>query len=558
MPQRFILLSALCVWCSNWSDLAYAQDRPTATEQQSASRINVDALRAHIRFLADDRLQGRGPGSVGDELAQKYIVAKLESLGFQPAAPDGGYLQSVPLIGVKTNAPDTVTFRSGAKSLTLDRDQDYVMTSGRPRSRTGFEASELVFVGYGMVAPEYDWDDFKDVDVSGKVLLIMNNDPADDPELFAGNRRLYYGRWDYKYDMAARKGAAGAIIIHTTASAGYPYGVVQTSWNGVQFELADQEKPRTEMNGWLTESATRELVELSGHNLDQLRSSAEKRDFRPVALNTTLALSLRCEIQKSETANVIAKLAGSDPQLADESVVFMAHHDHIGMAIARDETGDNIYNGAVDNASGVAALLCIADACASMPTRPKRSLLFSTVGAEEQGLLGSKHFASQPPVPAGYLAAVINIDGLGILGRTHDVNVIGLGKSTMDDHVRSIANWQRRVVVPDQFPDRGYYYRSDQFSLAQVGVPGVYLHPGIQVRNRPDGWGRARREEWVRTNYHQTSDEYSEDWDLSGAAEDVQFLYHVGIRAANAAEMPRWLPGDEFESARKQAISERE
>lgn len=536
---------------------AASADEPAKPHQRAARHINGDALRAHIKFLSDDLLEGRGPGTRGDQLAQNYIAAKFQSLGLEPAAPGGGYFQPFPLIGVNTIDPETVTFRHDGNSLSLKRDEEFVMTSGKPEPEVGFENAELVFVGYGIVAPEYDWNDYKDVDVSGKVVVIMNNDPSDDPELFAGNRRLYYGRWDYKYEQAAKQGAVGALIIHTTPSAGYPYQVVQTSWNGVQFELADRKGPRTEMNGWLTEDAAYKVAKLGGHDLDKLRAAAEERAFQAVPLGITLSLTMKCEVQKNETANVVAKLPGSDPELSKEAVVFMAHHDHIGLAPQRDATGDAIYNGAVDNASGVAALLSVAEACASLKKKPKRSLIFTTVGAEEQGLLGSEYFAANPPIPAGYLAAVINIDGVGILGPTHDLNVIGLGKSSMDDHVGAIAKWQNRTVVPDQFPDRGYYYRSDQFSLARVGVPGVYLHAGVNVRGKPEGWGREKREEWVQTKYHQTSDEYSEDWDLRGAVEDVRLLYYVGMRAASTPQMPAWTPGDEFEAARKKAIAER-
>ncbi|MDP7017187.1 MAG: M28 family peptidase, partial [Pirellulaceae bacterium] len=412
-----------------FSSVLFAQPGdPSAELQRSAKQISEAGLRAHIRFLADDLLEGRGPGTRGDRLAQKYIASRLESLGFEPAAPGGGFFQPVPLVGVKTNAPPTLIIRGGDKKLQLDRLEDFVVTNGAPTEESRIEDAELVFVGYGMVAPEYQWNDFK-TDVKGKVLLIMNNDPSDDPELFAGKRRLYYGRWDYKYEVAAKRGAVGAIIIHTTPSAGYPYSVVRTSWSGVQFELADSAGPRTKMNGWVTEAAARRLTALTGHDLDALRAKAERRDFEPVPLGSTLSLALDCEVRRNETANVLARLPGSDPELSKEAVVFMAHHDHIGIAESRDESGDNIYNGAVDNASGVASLLCVAEACAALPRRPKRSILIAAVGAEEQGLLGSEFFAAHPSPAAGYLAAVVNIDGVGILGPTHDINVIGLGKS---------------------------------------------------------------------------------------------------------------------------------
>jgi Zn-dependent M28 family amino/carboxypeptidase len=536
---------------------AQPTDIPTEWEQRAAQRsIHENALRGHIRFLADDLLEGRAPGTTGDVLAQRYIAAQFETLGLQPAAPGGGWFQPVPLVGVTTQSPASISLRHGQGTLELKRREEFVFTSGKPADECGFTDAEIVFVGYGIEAPEYDWNDYKDVDLKGKVLLMMNNDPSDDPELFAGRRRLYYGRWDYKYGMAARKGAAGAIIIHTTASAGYPFQVVQTSWSGEEFELRDTAGPRVEMRGWFTEDAARRAVAQSGHDLDQLRAAAERRDFRPVALGTTLSVSLTCNVRAQDTANVLGLLPGSDPELSKEVVVYMAHHDHIGIATEPDATGDRICNGAVDNASGTAALLAIAQAHAHLP-RPPRSILFAAVGAEEQGLLGSLYLAQHPPVPAGYLAAVINMDGINIIGPTHDVQVIGSGKSTLDTIVNRIATWQNRVVTADQFPDRGYYYRSDQFSLAKVGVPGVYLHSGTSVIGQPAGWGQQRLEEWIETKYHQPSDEYSDDWDLRGAVADTRLLFFTGLQTAQQAELPAWVPGDEFEAARNAALEAR-
>ena len=516
--------------------------------------INEPALRGPIRFLADDLLEGRGPGSRGDKLTQLYLATQFQSLGLKPAAPGGGWLQPVPLVGVTTHVPPVLAFQQGGKSLELKRHDDYVITSGRPQQQVSVKDAEIVFVGYGIQAPEYQWDDFKGADLKGKILLVMNNDPADDPELFAGKRRLYYGRWDYKYASAARQGAAGAIIIHTTASAGYPFQVVQTSWSGEEFELKETAGERLDMRGWFTEQATKRLVTLSGQDLDKLRAAAERRDFKPVPLGVKLSIDLTCDVRQQETGNVLALLPGSDPAKASETVVFMAHHDHLGLAAERNAQGDNIYNGAVDNAAGTAALLTIARACAALDKRPARSILFAAVGAEEQGLLGSEYLAEHPPIPAGRLAAVINIDGVNIIGRTKDVNVIGLGKSNLDELVEGIARWQNRVVTPDEFPDRGYYYRSDQFSLAKIGVPGVYLHSGVNVVGKPEGWGKKQLEEWTETKYHQPSDEYDANWDLGGAIEDIRLLFYVGLLASERPEMPRWNAGDEFEAARKAAL----
>ncbi len=528
----------------------------TQAELANASVIDEATIRGHVRFLADDLLEGRGPGSRGDALAQLYIATQFQSLGLEPAATGGNWLQPVPLVGVRTLAPEQVTFSAGDKSVSLETTQDFMSTIGSPVPEVSVREAEVVFVGYGIQAPEYDWDDFKDVDVRGKILLVMNNDPADDPELFEGRRRLYYGRWDYKYETAARQGAAGAIIIHTTPSAGYPWQVIQTSWSGEDFELREAKGPRMQLKAWATDEASKKIVSLAGKDLDALRHAAESRNFRPIPLGVSVSIDLKAEVRNQDSANVLGLLPGSDPTLKSEVLVYMAHHDHLGMSAERDINGDNIYNGAIDNASGSAALLAMAKAYSQLKERPARSILFAAVAAEEQGLLGSKLFASDPPIDAGKLAAVINMDGTNILGRTHDVNVIGLGKSSLDTHVREVALAQGRVVTADHFPDRGYYYRSDQFSLAKIGVPGVYLHSGMNVIGKPDGWGKEQLDHWVEKIYHQPSDEYLEEWELSGAIEDVRLLFHVGHRVANAETMPTWTPGDEFEAARQRAISQ--
>lgn len=558
MRARVLILAStlLVVLVAGEPGRAQTAIRPSEAQVKSAeSAIHEAGLRGHIRFLADDLLEGRGPGSRGDSLAQHYIAAHFESLGFKPAAPGGGWYQRVPLVGVTAHVPETVRVMRGSDSLDFKRHDDLVLAAGKPSEKISVQNAEVVFVGYGIEAPEYNWNDFKGVDLRGKVLLMMNNDPADDPNLFAGKRRLYYGRWDYKYASAARQGAAAAIIIHTTPSAGYPFQVVQTSWSGEEFELEKSEGPRVDVRGWLTEDASRKLASFAGHDLDKLRADAERREFKPVPLGVNLSVALTCDVRQKDTGNVLALLPGSDPALAKQTVIYMAHHDHLGLAAERNAAGDNIYNGAIDNASGTGALLTIAQACASLPQRPARSILFAAVGAEEQGLLGSLYLAHNPPIPAGNLAAVVNIDGINIIGPTHDVNVIGLGKSSLDRLVEGVARWQNRVVTPDHFPDRGYYYRSDQFSLAKVGVPGVYLHSGVNVIGKPDGWGKEQLDEWLKTKYHQPSDEYSDDWDLRGAVDDVRLLYYVGLLAAQQSEMPAWNAGDEFEAARKAAIA---
>ena len=561
--RSFVFFFVLVSVCGTHFQPANGQDvrsYPNELSQGIAARWITDrGLRADIRFLADDLLEGRGPGTRGDRLAMRYVATQFELMGLKPAAPGGQWIQPVPLVSVTTRPPDQVAFQTGDQTLRLENYQDYIMASGLPNERSKIDDAELVFVGYGIQAPEYDWDDFKGVDVRGKIMVVMNNDPADDPEKFAGRTRLYYGRWDYKYAKGAELGAAGMLIIHTTESAGYPYQVVQTSWTGPQMALAGQTGGRLPMEGWVTEEAAKRLMNLAGFDLDELRTRAERRDFKPVPLGIRTTFELKCLVENSETGNVLGLLPGSDPELSREWVVFMAHHDHLGMEQPRDDRGDFIYNGAVDNASGLATMLNIARAITSLPesNRPRRSILFASVGAEEQGLLGSEYLAHHPPIPAGNLAAVINIDGINILGPTEDVVVIGKGKSDLDNVVQRMARHQNRVVVGDQFPDRGYYYRSDQFSLAKIGVPGVYLGPGVHVIGKPEGWGRNKLREWTEKIYHQTSDEYSETWDLSGAVLDAQLLFHVGLQVADQPDMPAWNSGDEFESARKKAIADR-
>ncbi|HVT36427.1 MAG TPA: M28 family peptidase [Nevskiaceae bacterium] len=517
--------------------------------------ITADLLRGHVRFISSDLTEGRGTASRGDDIAMAYIQAQMESMGLQPGAPDGSWYQRFDVVGINSHIAPTVAFSHGGQSLVLNSGAEFIGVAGEQKSDLAISNAEVVFAGYGIQAPEYRWDDFKDVDVRGKILLVMNNDPEDDPSLFAGRTRLYYGRWMYKYEQAARMGAAGAIIIHTEHSAAYPWQVVQTSWSGENFELPQEHEPRTQLKGWATEDASRRIAALGGFDLDQLRAQAEKREFRPVPLGVTLSLAIHSQVKRQQTANVIGRLPGHDPQLAREALFYTAHHDHLGIKQGAAPGEDAIYNGALDNASGCATLLAIARAMASGP-KLKRTVYFASVGAEEQGLLGSRYLAEHPPLPAGRIAADINMDGISIWGRTHDVTVIGLGKSTLDDDIRAVAAAQKRTVVGDPFPDKGSYYRSDQFSFAHIGVPGAYLGGGIEVLGRPAGWGAAQKEAFVKNDYHQPSDELRDSWDFSGAVEDAQLLYQLGARVADAPQLPAWTPGDEFEGARKRAIGQ--
>ena len=525
----------------------------TAAEA-AAAQITGEYMWKIVKEISHDKYEGRGPGSRGNVAARQYLAAEFEAMGLEPGAADGGWEQPFHLVGINTDQPDEWTFLRGDNSLTLKQWDQYVVSSGLQSERAEFENAEVVFVGYGIQAPEYDWDDYKGQDLTGKVLLIMNNDPEWDPELFAGETRLWYGRWDYKYLSAARQGAVGAIIIHTQPSAGYPFQVVQTSWTGVQFELPAGDEPRNQVNSWVTEDAARALVGMAGFDLDELRESADNRDFEPVPLGITTSLGMDVEITQIESANVLGLITGSDPELKDEVVIYTAHHDHLGIGTP-NEKGDAIYNGARDNASGIGTVMAIAKGMKALPQAPRRSILIALVGAEEQGLLGSQYYAEHPTFAPGKIAANINYDSGNIWGQTHDVTFVGLGKSTLDRLVQMFVDKQGRVLKPGQFPDRGHFYRSDQFNFAKIGVPAVYLKSGTDFVDRPAGWGKAQINHYTDVNYHQPSDEYDDSWNFDGAVTDALLGFWTGLAVATADELPAWNEGDEFEAARLEALA---
>jgi Zn-dependent M28 family amino/carboxypeptidase len=531
--------------------LALAAASPARTAPSAERAITTDSIRAHVRFLASDLLEGREPGTRGDALAEAYIASQLEALGLQPAGTQG-FFQPFDIVGVEGHA-ETIQFTRGRESLALRHPDEVIAVAGDDAAHTALDGAELVFVGYGIRAPEYAWDDFKGQDLRGKVLLILNNDPEDDPALFAGRTRLWYGRWDYKYEMAARVGAAGAIILHTTHSAGYPWQVVRSSWTGPQYSVPTTDR-RVPLRGWVSEEACRRLVALGGRNLDDLVRSANRREFQPVPLGIGVRTAFDSRIERTRTANVLAVLPGSDPRLSSELVLYTAHHDHLGMRAGAAPGEDAIYNGAEDNASGVALMLTIARTYAALPQAPRRSVLFAAVAAEEQGLLGSEYLARHPPVPLGRIAVDINIDGANVFGRTRDVTVIGMGKTDLDVTLKTLAGKQGRVLRGDQLPDRGYFYRSDQFSFARAGVPSAYFESGLDYRGRPPGWGREKREAWEETRYHQPSDELTPDWDLSGAVEDARLQFELGYSVAQSSALPAWTRGDEFEAPRLRSL----
>ena len=523
--------------------------------EEASRQITDEYMRGIVVEISSDAYEGRGPGSQGDVKARDYIAAEMEKMGLQPGAADGSWEQPFDLVGVNSMQPESWTFEGHGKSKTFKQWDEFIIGSGVQAERAEVNDAEIVFVGYGIQAPEYDWDDYKGVDLEGKILLMMNNDPDWDPELFGGETRLWYGRWDYKYLSSAMQGAAGAIIIHTTPSAGYPFQVVQTSWTGEQFELPAGDEPRNQFNAWMTEDTARDLVAMAGMDLDELREAAFNRDFVPVPLGITTSIGMDVSLNRTQSANVLGLIPGSDPELSKEVVIYTAHHDHLGIGKPNAE-GDNIYNGARDNASGVAVVLAIAKSLAALPEAPRRSSLIAFVGAEEQGLLGSLYFAKNPTFAPGRIAANINYDNPNILGDTHDVTFVGLGKSSIDQILELIAEEQGREVKPDQFADKGYFYRSDQFSLAKIGVPAMYLKSGTEYVDRPPGWGREQQEHYTTVHYHQPSDEYNDSWDFNGLIEDALLGYWTGLAIANTDEMPVWNQGDEFEAARLKALSD--
>ena len=523
--------------------------------------IQPDGILQQIRVLASDEFEGRGPGTEGEAKTAAHLMEQFRQIGLKPGNPDGTYEQAVPLVGFQaTEVLGSVHTPAG--ELKLEFPSNFVAVSRRLAPEVKVENSEAVFVGYGVVAPEYDWDDFKGVDVRGKTLVMLVNDPAIpdpanpdelDPAMFKGRAMTYYGRWTYKYEIAAEKGAAAVLLIHEEGPAGYPFAVVQGSWSRENFgidEPAQEGAPaRPAVEGWIDLDTAGKLLQSCGHDLAALKKAALARDFQPVALNARTEFSIKTTMRKVQSRNLVAKVEGSDPALKDEYVVYTAHWDHLG----RDETaeGDQIYNGALDNASGVAAVLEIARGFARLEPAPKRSTLFLFVTAEEKGLLGSKYYAEHPLYPLEKTLANINIDCVNPWGRTRDINSVGMGQSDLDDLLIELAGAHDRVVKPDAEPEKGAYYRSDHFEFAKKGVPALDPEGGRDYIGQSPEFGAEKRDEYTKNDYHKPSDEIKPGWDLSGAAEDARLLLEVGVRIADGETWPAWKPDSEFRARRE-------
>jgi Zn-dependent M28 family amino/carboxypeptidase len=523
--------------------------------------IDAAAVLAHTKTLASDEFEGRAPGTKGEELTINYIANEFRKMRLRPGNPDGTYFQKVPLVGI-TAAPAPLVLKKGSQTRELKWKDDVVAWSKHVAPEASISNSELVFVGYGVVAPEYDWDDYKGTDVTGKTLVMLVNDPPVpdpdhpdqlDPNTFGGRAMTYYGRWTYKYEIGARKGAAGVIIVHDTGPAGYPFAVVQGNL-GEKFDLVtpDKNMGRAAIEGWITLDSAKELFKMAGKDFDALKQQAATRDFKPVPLGVTASMTLHDKLRTVDSHNVVAKLEGSDPKLRDEYVVYTAHWDHLG--VGQPVNGDRIYNGAVDNAVGVGGLLEIARAYTKLSTPPKRSVLFLAVTAEEQGLLGSQYYATTPIYPLAKTLADINIDTLNVHGRTRDLTLVGYGASDLDDYTRDVAGEQGRTIRPDPEPEKGFYYRSDHFNFAKQGVPALDPDAGVDFIGKPPGYGEQVREDYTEHDYHKPSDQVRPDWDLSGAREDLELFFAVGYRVAGASRFPDWKPGNEFKAKRDEML----
>lgn len=510
--------------------------------QRALARIRPETIDAHLRFLAHPLLEGRAPGTRGGTLAMEYIRGQFQRTGLRPAG--GSYLQEVPMVGL-TPRP-TLSFVTPQGALEPRYEDDYVLEAGVPEEAVDVDAP-LVFAGFGIAAPEWSWDDFKDVDLRGKVLLIRVNDPGteDTPDFFGGKTLTYYGRWTYKFEEASRRGAAGAILIHTDESAGYPWRVVRTSNTGQQFDLAGTPEFPLRIRGWISDTVARDLLARAGYELEALIRQSDTPGFRPLDTGIRVRASVRSEVEPVRTANVVGLLPGSDPARAEEPVILSSHYDHLGVRTAADGSR-SIHPGAYDNASGVALLLTIAEAVASMDAPPPRPLLFVATTAEESGLLGAEWYARNPLFPLRTTAAALNVDGANLQGRTRDLTPLGADRSTLGDTVRAAAEAEGMIINPDPHPEQGMFYRQDHFPLARSGVPALALDHGLTFEGRPEGWGQRWYDEFVTQHYHQPSDSYSEGWDYGGAVQQGRVMLRTALDAAAAPEIAAWRPGAGF------------
>ena len=535
-----------------------AQPKPVRTRTVSSrlpgtainamQAIKPENVETHVRFLSSDLLEGRGTGQRGGDIAAEYIAAQFALYGLKPAGDKGTYMQKVPMVGI-TPAGDTrfAFIPPSGQPKDLKLLDEYVAYDQTQQPASDIDA-EIVYVGYGIVAPEYNWDDYKGVDVKGKVLLMLVNQPTDDPKLFHGKALTYYGRWTYKYEEAARKGAAGAILIHKTDMASYGWEVVRNSNSGEKSYLKLDGTPKLKAAAWIQLDIARNLVNAAGQNLEKLMSDARSRDFKPLPLGVRLQAHMASKIRPFESNNVIGVLPGADKNLKDEGVMYSAHYDHLG--VRPDMPGDNIYNGAMDNGTGCGILLEIARAYSLSQQKPRRSVYFASVTAEEQGLLGSEYLGKHPPIAAGKIQLDLNYDDVKPLGAPEEVETAGAERTSFFPVVQALAEEFRFKIRPDARPEAGHYYRSDHFSLARVGIPAFSINEGMKFKHHDEAWGLAQDADYTKNHYHQPSDEYHPGMDYTSNAAMARFGFALGWEAANQSTLITWKKGDEFERAR--------
>ncbi len=566
-----LVLSTAAAGCGRGSETPapVSQAQPAATEAvalptpkvplEQLPKVDPQRVLEHIEVLSDDKFQGRAPGTKGEDLTVQYLETEFKTLGLKPGNTDGTYVQKVPLVGITGTQASPLTMTKGGDKETFKWRDQVVAWTKHVADGAKIANSDVVFAGYGVEAPEYNWDDFKGMDVKGKTILVLVNDPAVtdpanpnalDPKMFGGKAMTYYGRWTYKMEEAARKGAAAVFVIHETGPAGYPFSVVQGNLEE-KFDLVTPNKnmDRASIEGWITVDAAKKILKMGGQDFDTLKKQAATREFKPVDLGLKASMAIDNKLRTVDSRNMVAKLEGSDPAVKDQYVIYTAHWDHLG--VGAPVKGDRIYNGALDNASGVSMVLEIARAFTAVKPAPRRSILFLMVTAEEQGLLGSEYYARNPIYPLSKTLAAINLDGVNQWGRTKDFTVIGLGASDLDDYLRQAAAEQGRTLRADPEPEKGFYYRSDHFNFAKQGVPALDPDAGVDFVGKPASYGTEKRDEYTNNDYHAPSDEVKPDWDLSGAAEDGQLLFAVGYRVANADTFPKWTPGNEFKAKRE-------
>lgn len=521
----------------------------TKTSDEAFKVVNEQAIRSHIEVLSSDEYEGRAPATLGEEKTVNYIINQFKEANLKPAFGTS-FVQMVPVIAQKTDAKTAFILVKTKKNAKIKSNYTtgFMAWPSNQAEKIDLKNLEMVYVGYGIQAPEENWDDYKGLDVKGKVLIMKNNDPSELPNYFAEKKRLYYGRYDYKYEIAEKLGAAGVLIIHTTETAGYPWQVVSNSWGGERFELKSETHNHTQFNGWITQEYATELFATQKLDLKKVLASAEDVKFKPVVFkNATMDIKLEASYSSLSIKNVGAILEGSDSKLKYEFVVFTAHHDHLG--IGTPIMGDSIYNGALDNASGIASMLQLAKAYSQIQPDLKRSLLFLAVAGEEKGLLGSKYYAENPTIEPKNISANINIDGINVYGKTKDAVYVGLGRSTIDSYLLKNAEKLGRTIKPDQKPEQGFYYRSDHFSFAKVGVPAMYLGEGVEFIDKPADY-LDKVEALTRERYHTVFDEMDSTWDLSGAILDLKLIYGTALDIINAPTRMEWNKGDEFELIR--------